>query len=98
MGKEYISRAAAEVILRRRKQPSVVRQLEALFDTDLAALYRLVRRNLRSGREPLALHRKSGRYWLTSLFDERVKRPTFVGVVNERTTEDDLKAMTGEPD
>lgn len=73
---------------------NVRRQLEALFDTELSVLYRLVRRNLARVREPLALHHRGRDYWLSTPFDERVKRESFVGVVNERTTVDDLKAMT----
>jgi DNA polymerase III gamma/tau subunit len=78
-----------------RKDRDVRRQLEALFRTDLATLYRLVRRNMARGREPLALHRggQAG-YYLSCLTDERVKRETFLGTVDERTTADDLKEMT----
>jgi hypothetical protein len=83
----------------------VRRQLEALFRTDLATLYRLVRMNLRRGREPLALHKglvggngdkyEPG-YYLSAVTSERVKRESFVGVVDDRTTPDDLREMTGE--
>ena len=85
---------------RMRDSAVIKRQLQALFDTDLAALYRLVRRNLRKGREPLALHRGKAdgehRYYLSAVTGERVQRPTFLGVVDHKTTEDDLRAMTEE--
>ena len=82
-------------------------QLEALFRADIRSLYRLVRRNLARTREPLALHKgkvqgPTGQfedgYYLSAVTGERVQRESFVGVVDDSTSHEDLAAMTDSPE